>query len=500
MIAPPPADTQFRPLHLFESGSTLGTPRKLRMRSSREIQASPINIGYECLDRDMWDREKAFPQLAETGVKWARVQTGWGRCELADGVFSFAWLDEIVDELIGIGVQPWFNVTYGNRLHTAAPAPDAVGWAPVYSESAARAWRRFVRELTKHFRDRVRHYEVWNEPDIRVFWKGVPPDPLKYAELVAITAEEIRRLHPDAVIIGGALSRGVDQHSLEFLERALGAGMGRHVDVISYHCYRPRPEGLRARETLALRAMLARHRLNPRIWQGEGGCPSEMSKAEAMAGIPWTEEKQAKWLLRQMIVDLDQEVELTSHFHLSDFHNYFNDGPGNRNAYFGLLRLKGHTRKPSYFAFQSLCNLFDSDTRIDRELQCRLDVDETTSTGAAPKDWMLTQVVPFVRRGQPLLAFWYPAELNPERYGQLPFQAGRVTITLTRKPGMELKDPVLIDLVNQQAYCVTAKTLPFPYAPATDSGQQFVFEDLPLLDHPLLLTDASAVDFQGGNT
>lgn len=490
-----PADPSFPHFLPILSAPPLGAPSHLRMRSSREIKASPINIGYECLDRDMWHRQKAFPHVAKTGVKWARVQTGWSRCELADGVFSFDWLDEIVDELLEIGVQPWFNIGYGNRLHTDAPAPDAVGWAPVYADSAVLAWRRFVSKLTAHFRDRVRHYEVWNEPDIRVFWKGAPPDPVKYAELVAVTAEEIRRQHPDAVIIGAALSRGIDQHSLEFLERSLGAGMGRHVDVLSYHCYRPRPEGMRPREGQALRAMLARHQLNPRIWQGEAGCPSAMSKAEAMCGIPWDETRQAKWLLRQMIVDLDQEVELTTHFHLADFHNYFNDGPGNRNAYFGLLRLDGYTRKPSYFAFQSICNLFDADTRVDRELQCRYDVDETPAPGAATKDWMLTHAVPFSRRGRPFLAYWYPSELNPERYDQPLFHPGRVTLTLTRATGLQLPDPVLVDLVNQQAWRVAAKVVAFPYTATADAGRQLVFENLPLLDHPLVLTDASALDF-----
>lgn len=496
MTSPSDVSSQFQSLNTFPHPGTLAVPRRLRMRTSLEIKGSPINICYECLDRDMWQREKAFPHLAETGVKWARVQTGWSRCELEDGVFSFEWLDEIVDELIGVGVQPWFNVCYGNQLHTAAPAPDAVGWAPIYAESAVVAWRRFVGALVDHFKDRVQYYEVWNEPDIVVFWKGTPPDPVKYAELVAITAEEIRQHFAEAIIIGGALSRGADQHSLEFLDRALRAGMGKHLDVLSYHCYRPRPEGMRGRETQALKAILKRHQLDLPVWQGEGGCPSEMSQAEAMCGIPWTEPKQAKWLLRQMIGDLDHGLALTSHFHLSDFHNYFNDGPGNRSAYFGLLRLKDYSRKPSYYAFQSMCNLFDGDTQIDRELLCRFDVDETAVPGAAPKDWMLTQAVPFVRRGRPFVAFWYPAELNPERYDQLPYETGRVKLTLSRVSGLNLKDPVILDLVNQQAYGVTSTAQPFPYAQAPDAGQQLVFENLPLLDHPLVLTDASALDFR----
>ena len=80
---------------------------KLKTRSSQEIVKSKIGIGFECLDRQMWDdNDEAYRLVGELGVKHARVQTGWSRCEEVKGQYDFAWLDRVVNKLLEQGVQP----------------------------------------------------------------------------------------------------------------------------------------------------------------------------------------------------------------------------------------------------------------------------------------------------------------------------------------------------------------------------------------------------------
>ena len=61
----------------------------LRGMHSCEIHDSSISIGLECLDRKLFDFDRAVPRLFESGVKHARVQTGWNLCEQRRGVYSF---------------------------------------------------------------------------------------------------------------------------------------------------------------------------------------------------------------------------------------------------------------------------------------------------------------------------------------------------------------------------------------------------------------------------
>ena len=65
---------------------------ELKHFTSAEIGESGISIGFECLDREMFDPEKCYDLLGESGMKWARCQTGWNRCETVKGVYDFAWL------------------------------------------------------------------------------------------------------------------------------------------------------------------------------------------------------------------------------------------------------------------------------------------------------------------------------------------------------------------------------------------------------------------------
>ena len=67
--------------------------------ASKDIQFSRVGIGFEKLDRDVFDPENAYDPVAATGVKWVRIQSGWERTEKERGVYSFEWLDSIVDNL-----------------------------------------------------------------------------------------------------------------------------------------------------------------------------------------------------------------------------------------------------------------------------------------------------------------------------------------------------------------------------------------------------------------
>jgi len=63
----------------FEAYPNLTYLGKLKTARSNELTHSRLGIGFECLDREMWDPNQAWPVLDALGVKWARVQTGWAR-------------------------------------------------------------------------------------------------------------------------------------------------------------------------------------------------------------------------------------------------------------------------------------------------------------------------------------------------------------------------------------------------------------------------------------
>lgn len=139
---------------------------------SRHSSAERLSVGFETLDRELFDPEECYELLGKSGVKWARCQSGWSRCEKTPGGYDFAWLDRVVDRFCELGIRPWLGLTFGNRLYSPdAKHPSAVGCPPVcYGERAVRAWENFVRAVVDRYRGRVSCFEIWNEPDNRQFW------------------------------------------------------------------------------------------------------------------------------------------------------------------------------------------------------------------------------------------------------------------------------------------------------------------------------------------
>jgi hypothetical protein len=438
---------------------------RLRPRASKDVKASPISIGFETLDRKMFDPERCYAHLAQTGVKWARCQTGWARTETRRGEFDFKWLDGVVDSLRGIGVQPWFNLGYGNTLYTPGPKHEsAVGWVPLNSEGARSAWVRYVTALATHFGKRVTHWELWNEPNIANFWQPDKPDPAKYVELVKLTAPVLRKTVPGSVLIGGAFA-GLG--AMDYFEGCFAAGLGDFVDKISYHPYRAVPEENYETELRSLRGIIRRYKPGLAVWQGENGAPSTNNSTGALSNVEWDEVRQAKWLLRRLMIDLALGVEVTSYFHTVDMVNYvWTTGQSNMTNSKGVLRGNEYTPKVSYYALQNLCSLFDSETTA-ADFAFRVD--------SPQRDVEITavQTATFIRRNAPLCAFWYPANL------QTGWQRKNVRLSLWTGKAAEFRKPVLVDLLTGLVY------------PLAGNGR--VLNEAPLRDYPVLLTDESVL-------
>ena len=58
---------------------------KIKMLSAFEVKDSRLGIGFEKLDRALFDPEKAYDKLSKIGVKLVRIQSGWQRTERQEG-------------------------------------------------------------------------------------------------------------------------------------------------------------------------------------------------------------------------------------------------------------------------------------------------------------------------------------------------------------------------------------------------------------------------------
>ena len=291
------------------------------------------SVGSETLDRDYADFEKYRKYLKETGVGYARLQSGWAKTEQVKGVYDFSWIDAHVDGLIAEGIKPWVCLCYGNPIYSdhgkdlnAKLFPDG---------EVMDAWLNYVKACVTRYKDKVVLWEVWNEPD-----GGKKKDsyPL-YSNLFIRTAELIREIAPQAQIAALGVCKPDKEYIRHFLRIVGEQNKTGLIDYITYHAYEPHPEKI-VPHVEQLRKDVDAYSPSIGLIQGETGCPGQLEYGHAMKGIEWTEYSQAKWDLRQSLSHFGMGVPY-SFFTMVDL-NY-----GWMLQSFGLIRMNGR-KEPVY--------------------------------------------------------------------------------------------------------------------------------------------------------
>ena len=351
---------------------------KIPFYSAKEVAFSRLGIGFEKLDRDVFDPNKAYDKVSAIGVKKIRLQSGWMRTEKQKGVYDFAWLDEIVDRLLSLGMEPWLCLCYGNPLYTdfAEQVFGAVGCPPIGSEEETEGWLRYVEATVAHFHGRISLYEIWNEPDCSYSWKhaGETKEQLdkernarEYGMFASETAQSIRKADPSAKIAALAIGHIAN---LKWSNDALATGLYRYIDYVTFHVYSS-TDARRARMITSLRDLVTSYNPDIKLIQGESGAQTRSDGNGAMKGFAWSPEKQTKILLRTLICDLHAGVEFTSYFSTMDMIEALRGLVDDKASYldygyFGVLSAEfdedgrsigTYTEKPSYYALSALASL-----------------------------------------------------------------------------------------------------------------------------------------------
>lgn len=443
---------------------------EVKPRHAKDIVSSSWSIGAETIDRDFTVYEHFKKYLGPLGAKGLRLQAGWAKCERQKGVYSWEWLDAIVDDAIAQGMRPWLEFNYGNTIYPGGGDTGLGGGFPTSPEALA-AWDKWCRALVERYKDRVHEWEVWNEPDLNKIGTA-PVD--AYLGLYLRTARIVRELQPRGKLWALALAHDTD-YADKFLSGLEARGQLHLVDAITFHGYPRNPDDTSLADRL--RAIVAKHGATIPIRQGETGAPSKYQENFALSRIHWTETTQAKWDLRRLLAHHAKDIPMNL-FSISDLHYTTASAQGGpdgvlRMNYKGLLgtnpdQTVSHV-KPVYYAAQTVFTLFD-DTVV------RIPAYPFTTTSL--RALTVAGYCSATNDGAQLVTLWFsdapPAEANGVTRADVALRNGQFT------------DPILIDLRTSTAYA-----LPNDSWSQTDAGT--IFRALPLYDSPVVIAERSAV-------
>lgn len=268
--------------------------------------------------------------IRSAGFRTVRMDLHWHDTETRPGHYDWTPYDRLVSALKQEGLRPLLILNYGHPFYDNGAAPA--------TPSARGAFARWAAAAASRYRGQGILWEIYNEPNLKHFWKP-EPDPAAYVALARETAAAIRAVAPGEFLIGPAVS-GVD---LEFLESCFRLGLLDALDAVTVHPYRHHEPESATADYRRLRSLIARYAPNRNmpVFCGEWGYSAAWSG--------YDERKQALMLTRLFLTNAAARIPLTI------WYDWRNDGPSPEDPEhnFGLLSLKGDS-KPAFRAVSTL--------------------------------------------------------------------------------------------------------------------------------------------------
>lgn len=163
---------------------------------------------------------QSFERMKGAGIQWVRTDYDWDRIQKKEGgEWNFAHLDKLHGLMKAHGVNILPILVYD------------VPWArPAYKHMDK--WLEYVTKVVTRYQHDLPYWEVWNEENLRGFWRDTP-DGAAYAEMLKQTYKTIKAINPNLKVVYGGTA-GVPY---EYIEKSLAAGAGEYFDIFAIHPY-----------------------------------------------------------------------------------------------------------------------------------------------------------------------------------------------------------------------------------------------------------------------
>ena len=289
------------------------------------------------------DLEKVVKSMVEAHVGWVRMDFLWDDIESTEGKFNFSKYDSIV------------NLLTKNNINILGILDYSAGWA-----SGNGLWNSppkdnklfvtFALRVISRYKDKIKYWEVWNEPDSFTYW--AVQDGLKsYCALLKEVYFAAKKIDPECKILNGGLANG-----LASVNHLYDNGCKDCFDILNIHVFETplnsNPiKSVTVYPKLAYKVMSRNGDADKKIWITEIGCPGVKRGLKVKnwwMGKNPNEEEQAGWLKTvygELLKDKNTEKVFWAFFR--DTKNHWDNGVD----YFGIMRWD-FSKKPGFKAYK----------------------------------------------------------------------------------------------------------------------------------------------------
>jgi len=292
--------------------------------------------------------DRSISLMKKCGIGIVRMDFLWQDIEPVAGRYNFAKYDYIVDALSRSNIAILGVLSY--QVNRESPR---TGWNVPSADHTP--FLRYCENVCRRYKDRIKFWEIWNEPDSKIYWE--PQDGLvEYVRLLRGAYKVLKHADPLCSILNGGLSAGLDS-----VNRLYANGAEDCFDIMNIHAFESpinKDAINRVVEYVNATALVMDRNGDDKkkIWVTEIGCPGVKSGTKvpnSWLGENPTEFQQASWVTQVYleVLALDRVDKVFWAF-FRDTNNHWNDG----TDYLGIIR-NDFSPKPAFRAYQEVAAL-----------------------------------------------------------------------------------------------------------------------------------------------
>ncbi len=170
-----------------------------------------------------------FEMLKKSGINLLRISFGWDAIESSKDKYNWLFWDDFVKMAVedyGITLVPY--ICYMPQWNSTGAKDTLFFWN--YPPKNYDEFGEFMYDLVNRYKPWIKSWELWNEPDISIYWQGTTE---QFAKFVKIGSEAVHKADPTAIRVLGGLA-----HNPEFTRQLFrDYGISPYVDVVNVHNY-----------------------------------------------------------------------------------------------------------------------------------------------------------------------------------------------------------------------------------------------------------------------
>jgi hypothetical protein len=240
---------------------TIGPPQPVRTSHAM------VGVHTRLTDEvEEWKIQRTLQLVREMGARWIVEFFPWAYYQGEDGGIAWSHPDMVVDHAVAQGLTVIARI--GLTPGWARPEGTSLNYL---DENGYEAFARFAAAFAAHYRGRVNHIIVGNEPNLSFEWGYRQTTPDDYVNLLRVVYPAVKQANPDAILLGGALAPTLEEegspwgmNDLAYLESMYRAGGAPFFDALAVHSYgltfppesEPEPGILNFRRVELLRAIM----------------------------------------------------------------------------------------------------------------------------------------------------------------------------------------------------------------------------------------------------